>query len=269
MLATFAPPRSSSSQPQAIDRRSTEHAADFAGDFAFVSTDQAPGDTPFVIVRLADGTTALGNEHPDFFQPGQRYRLFGRWEEDRQGRGLQFRFATATREEPLTQAAIVKYLCDVAEGVGKATARKLWETYGADAVRVLREQPERVMNDGIMGFADAADASRELEKFKATERTKIELSGLFEGRGFTGKAYTACIAKWGAKAPQVIRRDPFKLLTAHIPSAGFKRADKLYTDLRLPPARLKRQMKRRSSLLAGMAILCGYPDSIWLMQSCR
>jgi hypothetical protein len=51
----------------------------------------------------------------------------------------------------------------------------------------------------------------------------------------------ACIAKWGARAPERVRRDPFALLIAGLPGCGFLRCDALYLSLGHNPARLKRQ----------------------------
>src|SRR6202011_4956641 len=71
------------------------------------------------------------------------------------------------------------------------------------------------------------------------EDTRIDLFGLFAGRGFHGKLIEAAITMWGVRAPSVIKRNPFALLS--MPSAGFKRCDKLWADLGLPKDSLKRQ----------------------------
>ena len=73
-------------------------------------------------------------------------------------------------------------------------------------------------------------------------KTKVDLIGMFKGYGLGERAIQDCLQKWGARAAQVIRRDPFKMLVAQIYGAGYDRCDRLYLELGLPPRRLKRQM---------------------------
>lgn len=195
---------------------------------------------PWVILKLTDGRVCLGPEHPDLFVRGQLYRFLGRWEDHPQ-KGHQFRFQTVVRDTPGGRPGVLKYLTDYAPNVGTKTAERLWDKYGADAIRVLREEPGRVQEDRIMSLEAAKEAGAAVAEGAALERTKVDLFGLFAGRGFHGRLIDAAIELWGAKAPEVIRRDPFKLLVAELPSAGFKRCDKLYLELGYPADRLKRQ----------------------------
>ncbi len=195
---------------------------------------------PTSILALTDGRVMVGNEHPDFFVRGQRYRFLGKWE-DSAKRGPQFKFSTVVRDTPHSRPGLVKYLTDFAPNVGKITAEKLWDKYGGEAIRVLREEPGRVMEDRIMNLDQAKEAGAALTAGAALESTKVDLFSLFVGRGFPGKLIDRTIETWGAKAPEVIRRDPYKLLVAELPGAGWKRCDKLYADLGYPLDRLKRQ----------------------------
>jgi hypothetical protein len=224
--------------PPRIDRTKREHVAAFRRVIWPSSQAQAPDDS--IIIGLADDTTAKGKMPIDYFEPGMTYRFLGRWMEG--NRGPAFHFDSVVIDEPVSEHGTIKYLTQFASNVGERTATRLVAAYRADAVRVLRETPERVADDRIMSLAAAREASADLSKGAALERTKIDLFGLFSGRGFNGKAIGRCIEKWGAKAPAVIKADPFKLLTSRIPSAGFKRCDRLYLDMHRPPAALKRQM---------------------------
>lgn len=196
---------------------------------------------PFVILKLTDGRVCLGPEHPDLFVRGQLYRFLGRWE-DHPTKGHQFRFSTVVRDTPGGRPGLIKYLTDYAPNVGRVTAERLWDKYGPDAIRVLRKEPGRVQEDRIMGLDAAKEAGAALTEGIALERTKVDLFTLLDGRGFHGKLIDAVISEWGAKAPAIIRRDPFRMLVAELPSAGFKRCDKLYCDLGYPRDRLKRQL---------------------------
>lgn len=199
-------------------------------------------DSSFVIARLADNLTVKGQVDPDDLpQPGLTYRFHGRWVESERY-GEQFEFASFGRVVPHDRAGIVAYLQAVAENVGEGRARKLWDAFGADAVTVLREQPERVAATGIMSEEAAREAAATLAEEVKFEATKIDLLGLFAGRGFqAGRLIKECLRRWGAAAPELIRRNAYLLMLRKLPSAGFKRCDKLYLDLGGNPARLKRQ----------------------------
>ena len=82
----------------------------------------------------------------------------------------------------------------------------------------------------------AKEASKELHNEAAFEAVKIDLLTLFQGRGFqASKLIRACIKEWGRRAPEMLRRNPYLLMIRGLPSAGFKRCDKLYLDLKHRP----------------------------------
>jgi exodeoxyribonuclease V alpha subunit len=79
---------------------------------------------------------------------------------------------------------------------------------------------------------DAAKASLAAEYLTSqagTQRCKLDLITLLNGRGFPKKTIDRAIREWGAAAARVIRDDPFEL--TKLAGIGFKGADKLYCDL--------------------------------------
>lgn len=212
--------------------------------------DQAPGETGMVIAKLCDppdgsapGATVKGPCAEDGIQPGMAYRFVGRWvEHERFGR--QFQFSTFVPSVPASRRGIIAYLTKLCPNVGERKADMLYDAFQARAVEVVRTAPEQVAAAHILTLDQAREAAAALAKNAALEATKLDLFGLFDRRGFPGKVIEACIGKWGAKAHQIIRRNPFGLLTAKpkLPGAGFKRCDKLYCDLGRRQDALKRQM---------------------------
>ncbi|HEY1192338.1 MAG TPA: AAA family ATPase [Gemmata sp.] len=196
-------------------------------------------DKPVSILALTDGKKVVVDAASTEFTRGQYYRFLGRWEEG--PKGPQFKAGTFVCDTPHTRTAVVKYLGDICEGIGSKLANRLWEVYGPDAVRVLRETPERVADDGIMSLESATTAATDLTRYQFLEKTRIDLFGLLNGRGFPGKLVDHAISKWGVRAPEVIRRCPFRLLTSHLPGCGWKRCDKLHLDLGKSRKTLKRQ----------------------------
>jgi hypothetical protein len=150
--------------------------------------------------------------------------------------GAEFAAETFTLDQPLGRLAVVKYLSDTCRGIGTKTAERLFEKFGPDAVRVLREEPKTVADAGFLSPENAAAAAEDLAKFARFEHTKVELFGLFAGQGFHGRLIDRCIAEWGVGAAAEVRANPFELTIRKLPSAGFKRCDKLYLDLKHDPA---------------------------------
>lgn len=215
------------------DRTKREHVAQFR-EVRWTNEDRT-----FCIIETKDGHSIHVNADPAAFVGGQVYRFLGRWEEGQ--RGPQFKAATFTRDEPASRAGVLKYLADNCTGVGTRLAERLWSAYGPAAVKTLRESPETVAADGYMSEAAAAEAAADLRQFAHLEATRVALFGLVAGRGFPGKIVDRAIAKWGAKAPAVVSANPFRLLTAKLPGAGFKRCDKMFLDGGGRPTALKRQ----------------------------
>lgn len=174
-------------------------------------------------------------------QEGLRYRFYGQWERHEKY-GRQFSFGTFSAIEPHDRKGVIAYLVSLVEGVGEKKAAKLWDAFGPDAVKMLRTQPERVADLHIMNLDTAKEASESLQTEAAFESVKIDLLALFAGRGFqANKLIKECLRGWGSRAPERIRKNPYLLMFKKMPSAGFKRCDKLWLDLGLPAGKLKRQ----------------------------
>lgn len=183
-----------------------------------------------IIVGPADGTT---------FPRGTTWRWFGRWEDHPQF-GPQFKFATYVQHLLHGKTGTLTYLTRTCEGVGEKTATRLWERYQGDAVRMLREEPEKVATECKVSAEICKAAAKELADAVRTESTRIELFQLFTGRGFPGALIEKVIEKHDVRAPALIRKNPFVLLG--LPGAGFKRCDKLWNDLGLPKDSPKRSV---------------------------
>ena len=196
--------------------------------------------TAICVVRDEHGEeqTVKGDVAEGALSRDMPYRFFGRWS-NHWKHGRQFVFSTFVADEPATQEAIVAYLrrCP---GIGPATAYCLWEEFGNDAVRTLRESPGAACVT-IPRFTGkmARKAAEYLRRFASTEKAKIELIGLLDGRGFPKKIVDLALEKWGNRAAETIKRNPYRLLTFR--GCGFLGTDKMWCDLGLPVDRLKRQ----------------------------
>ena len=175
-------------------------------------------------------------------KPGSCYRFFGRWVKSPKY-GPQFKYAVFTEHLPIGRSAVISYMTKLLRGtgVGKVAIDKIWDKYEAESLRMLREHPADVAAAVGVGKTRLKLASQRLAKHARTENTMVELIGLFNGRGFAQSMVREVINKFGSRAPVLIRRDPFILMTHRFQSAGFARCDKMYIDLGLDPSKLKRQ----------------------------
>lgn len=194
-----------------------------------------------VDVTDTESVSVKGDADPSEFIQGLEYRFWGKWGKAKPPYGKSFEFRQLKRSEPHSRVAVVGYLRQFATGIGPVYASQLWDAFGADAVRVLRTDPARAAAAIGIPLSKAKHASEALNTDGQNEGLRLELVQLLDGRGFSKSLIEIVIKKWGLSAPDRIRRDPFTLLVNRFPSCGFARCDRLYTDLGLPPERLKRQ----------------------------
>jgi hypothetical protein len=151
----------------------------------------------------------------------------------------QFKFQTFVHRQPHSRSGIITYLAK-APGIGSQLARRLWDLYKSDAVRMLRTEPEAVAEAcERLGLVKAIDASQWLEHEVALENCTIDLVGLLEGHGIPKTVVKAAVKEWGNLAAAIIRQNPYRLMQFR--GVGFKKSDALYLALDKDPARLKRQ----------------------------
>ena len=115
----------------------------------------AGGDTVIAEIwcnsDISDTITIKGQADQDELQADQEYRFYGRWTSYKNKRTgdteRQFHFSSFVRCQPHSREAVISYLRQAGEGLGFGTVRaaKLWSEFGSDAVRVMRESPEKAV----------------------------------------------------------------------------------------------------------------------------
>jgi exodeoxyribonuclease V alpha subunit len=180
---------------------------------------------------------------PDELVCGLSYRFYGSWN-NHERHGKQFLAKTYVRVQPHGRAGVIRYLTTTCagNGVGQQTAIKLWDKFGGDAVRILRESPEvAVAAVAMPHFTEekATASSRILQEEQALEAVHIDLIDLLGGRGFPRDTAKKAVGEWGNKAAELIRKNPYLLMRFR--GCGYLRTDQLYLDQGGRPAALKRQ----------------------------
>lgn len=183
-------------------------------------------------------------------EPGVTYRFYGSWSKHWRY-GWQFHAQTFTKCTPHDKVGVINYLLR-APGIGKKRAEKLWSVFGENAVRTLRETPEKCAEALVASrTGDASEkvtpamlekmreAAAYLEEQKGVEDATIDLVSLLAGRGLPKRITKELIKHYGNRAAERIRRNPYTLMK--FKGVGFLRADQLYLDLGGNVAKLKRQ----------------------------
>ena len=217
-------------------------------------------------VRLPNGVrkTVKGYANESELADGVTYRFFGH-NRTHPKFGEQFNFNSFVAESPIDEDSVLAYLetCRKPErgSITRRVALALFETFGVEAIERLKTDPVGVSQ--VIKQWDAAKASLAAEYLKSqtgTQRSKLALITMLNGRGFPKKTIDRAIKEWGAAAADIVRKNPYALMD--LPGIGFKGADKLYCDLAREAANSDEEYQEalaaihRQGLCAAYAVQC-------------
>ena len=151
---------------------------------------------------------------------GDTVILYGSFTEHK-SYGRQFAAKTCEVTRPTDAADILRYLASGAvKGVGPSTARRLVDAFGADTLRVMEEEPQRIAALRGISEAKAADFSRQL---KANEGVRALMLYLGEF-GIPNTAAIRIFKVFGAASVEMIRKNPYVLCEGDF-GVSFQSAD--------------------------------------------
>lgn len=181
-------------------------------------------DSGWAVVRLepeeGGTTTVVGPLAPVF--PGESLQIEGEWQDDpRYGR--QFRARGAAPVQPQSEAGVLRYLASgVLPGVGAELARRLVDRFGADVLRVLDEEPERLLTIRGIGGKRLADIRQAWVERSAERQARIFL----QGHGLGPALAERILRAWGEETVARVKREPYELIR-EVRGVGFRTADGL------------------------------------------
>lgn len=192
-------------------------------------------------VRLLDKSivTVRGYAAETELSDNVTYRFYGH-NRNHPKYGSQFNFSSHVEESPCDEDSVIAYLetCRKPErgSITERVALALFEAFGLEAIDRLKADPvgvsqrvKEILRLTTWDAAKAGLAAQYLIKQSGTQKCKLDLIMLLNGRGFPKKTIDRAIREWGAAAARVVRDDPYKL--TELAGIGFKGADKLYCDL--------------------------------------
>lgn len=151
---------------------------------------------------------------------GQTVRLSGRWA-DHPRFGRRFQVERAVVEDPRTVAGIERYLISAAiPGLGDAFARRVVEAFGVETLRVIDEQPERLLEVSGIGQKRLG----EIKEHWARDRRNRELQATLRGYGLSQALANKIIDRYSDKTLAIVQRSPYRLCE-DIVGVGFRTAD--------------------------------------------
>lgn len=197
------------------------------------NTQQLAGVVEHIVYRNEEnGWTVLELADDDEFhkvvgflpaiQVGESVTLSGEWVEHARF-GRQFRAEAYEHRLPTDAESVFRYLASGAiKGIGPATAASIVEKFGADTLRVIEEEPEKLVKvRGITEVRAAKIAKAYNEQFGLRE---VILA--FSAYGLTQSEALRCWKRWGSKTVDTVRKNPYCLCSSGL-RIGFDRADRI------------------------------------------
>lgn len=152
---------------------------------------------------------------------GDEYAFSGKWATHKTY-GKQFQFDKAELQLPATRKGVVRYLSNIAYGVGQVRAAKIVATLGDNCLERLFENP------GLLDTLDflSSQQCEEIKEHLRQNQTVAELSGLICGEGITPSLAARIVKRYGDEAVEVVKENPYRLAD-DLENIGFLTADKI------------------------------------------
>lgn len=183
---------------------------------------------------------------------GERIDATGEWKMHPEY-GQQFSVKSFERRSPQTEDEIELYLgSGILPHVGKATARRIVELFGKDALEVIEKTPEKLCRIKGISKAKADDIYKRYVEQVGLKNIVIFFQQYGVSPGLAVKAFRA----FGENVVAMVRENPF-MLTA-IEGFTFKTCDKMAESLSLPKNFLPRIYAGVKSVLLNTAYLGGH-----------
>jgi len=180
-------------------------------------------ETHYTVARLDEdsgpSTTVVGTIFP--VSEGEEIKVTGAWKRHPRY-GLQFQVDHWEKIDPSTIEGIEKYLgSGLIKGIGPTYAKRLVGAFGTDTLRVLSEEPLRILDvDGI----GEVRARRIMEAWQA-QRGMQDVMVFLQGHG-VGASLALRIYRFGADTIAQVRENPYAL-ALQVHGIGFLLADRL------------------------------------------
>lgn len=178
----------------------------------------------YTVARLeVDGTqavTVVGEIFP--VGEGEEIKVSGQWRVHPRY-GLQFQAERWEKVEPATLEGMERYLgSGLIKGIGPTYARRLVSAFGLDTLRILSEEPHRVLEVQGIGAIRAQRILQAWEEQRGMRDVMIFLQGHGVGSSLSLRIYRV----FGAETVARVKENPY-CLAREIYGVGFVLADRI------------------------------------------
>jgi len=201
----------------------------------------ANDDTGYTVARVA--TERTGGELLTVVgallgaQVGESLRMTGRWRSHPKY-GRQFEVESYTTVLPATVQGIRRYLgSGMIKGIGPVMADRMVSHFGTDILRVIEEEPERLVEVPGLGPKRTKRIADAWEEQKAIKEVMVFLQSVGVSTSLAVRIYK----QYGDASIDTVRREPYRL-AADVWGIGFKTADTIAQAVGIPhdsPERIK------------------------------
>ncbi len=162
-------------------------------------------------------------------QVGESLRLQGRWKSHPQY-GRQFEVERYVTVLPATVQGIRRYLgSGLIKGIGPKIAERIVDRFGTDTLRVIEEEPGRLVEVSGLGPKRTALIGAAWVEQKAIKEVMVFLQGVGVSTSLAVRIYKT----YGDAAISVVRNEPYRL-AADIWGIGFRTADVIAKSQGIP-----------------------------------
>jgi exodeoxyribonuclease V alpha subunit len=181
-------------------------------------------ETHYTVARLDEdggpGMTVVGAIFPVF--EGEEIKVTGVWKRHPRY-GLQFQVDHWEKIDPATIEGIEKYLgSGLIKGIGETYAKRLVAAFGLDTLRVLSEQPLRILEVDGIGEVRARRIMQAWQEQRGMQDVMVFLQGHGVGASLALRIYRV----FGSDTIQQVRENPYAL-AQQVHGIGFLLADRL------------------------------------------
>ncbi|MBC9716968.1 ATP-dependent RecD-like DNA helicase [Streptomyces sp. TRM66268-LWL] len=170
-------------------------------------------------------------------QVGESLRMEGRWGSHPQY-GKQFTVENYTTLLPATIQGIRRYLgSGLVKGIGPVFADRITEHFGLDTLRIIEEEPKRLIEVPGLGPKRTKKIADAWEEQKAIKEVMVFLQGVGVSTSIAVRIYK----KYADASISVVKNEPYRL-AADVWGIGFLTADRIAQAVGIPhdsPERVK------------------------------
>lgn len=190
-------------------------------------------DTGFAVARLVEaGTGRLLTVVGPIAQlaEGQTVKVDGS-ESDHPRFGRQIQVEACETVAPATVDGIEAYLgSGLAKGIGPTTAKRITAVFGADTLRVIEEEPDKLRQVRGLGDRRIQELVAAVQSQKDVQNVLVFLRQHGLGAGLAARI----VRRYGKNASALVAANPYRLADEVI-GIGFRTADRLAGNLGIAP----------------------------------